>query len=101
MCLPMSSSSPSPSPEERPATLAFRDKDALYALCRAFEENWADWQDASMQAPSRPGHFPPAFASRWALAWWMKGATDDEVSALMRTWERHPADVERDGSQPP
>ncbi|HRH93296.1 MAG TPA: hypothetical protein PKV72_02055 [Candidatus Peribacteria bacterium] len=80
---------------ETPETLPFRNIDVLFAAYRRFEQDWQDTLEANMRVQSRrPANFPPVFASRWALAWSLRTMSDQEVLELMRTWERHPADVE-------
>lgn len=102
MCHPIPSPSPSTAPEYTEDVLPYRNPDVLFAEYQRFEQDWADWLEASMSVQrERPANFPPQFKSRWAMSWWMRSATHEEVFALMRTLQRHPADVEREASSLP
>ena len=82
---------------ETSETIPFRSPDVLFALYQNFERDWEEWIDARAGVhDGRPSTFPPMFTSRWQLRQWLTTADDATVLTAMRTWVRHPADVERD-----
>jgi len=80
-------------PSESPATLAFRNPDALFALYQRFEKGWEDCQEIGFSR-ERPEGFPPLFRSAFEFRRWVKSAADDEVLDAQRKWARKAAELE-------